>query len=70
VDHFDAIAGEIEDGFRVKAKLYFTGSIIGFIGKLIKAFVTGKEPDWTKEYPAGLPFEVDAQIILKEVSDK
>lgn len=70
VDHSDAIAGEIEDGFRVKAKLHFTGSITKFIGLLIKSMVLKKEPDWAKEYPAGLPFEVDAQIILKEEGEQ
>jgi hypothetical protein len=61
-----ALIAEAGDGFRVTAKVRFTGPILKFLGQLFCAALTRKEPDWAKAYPDGLPIEIDAQVHLNE----
>lgn len=61
-----ALIADLRDGFRVRLKVRITGPLVKFLWALGKALLTGKEPDWAKEFPDGLPLEFDAAVDVDE----
>ena len=63
---FRALLAEIRNGFRVKLRFKFVGPVTKFFWLLAKSIFSKAEPNWNREFPDGLPIEVDAQIFIEE----